>query len=364
MRTLLLILALTLTAQAEPLTVTGRVDGQAPSQPRAAYLADGTPLIVFGAGNAVYVSRLAHGQVSEAVKVGQLDKLALGMRRGPRVAVSGDSLVVTAMGNRSVNGEAQATLVAWRSNDEGRSWSDPVAVHDYEADTREGLHDLAAGADGRLVCVWLDLRSGKTELFGSLSTDGGKSWQADRRLYRSPSGSICECCHPNVSVLADGTVGVLWRNSLAGNRDMYFASFTSDLAPKSEPAQLGQASWRLDGCPMDGGDLALREDGKAVAVWRRGSDLFLSEDTGPEQKIGSGLHPVVGLNAPGPVIAWQASRRGDLMVLRPGESSPLRIARRATFADLATSPGGPTLLVWEQDAEGGAVIMASDMSAD
>ena len=81
---------------------------------------------------------------------------------------------------------------------------------------------LTASDDGTLWCVWLDLRDRGTKLFVSKSIDQGATWTKNVLAYRSPSGSICECCHP--SILAQGSwVHILFRNSLKGDRDMYLA---------------------------------------------------------------------------------------------------------------------------------------------
>jgi hypothetical protein len=364
MRAILLVLFLTSSVMAAPpIEIARPLDRQSPAQPRGAFLSDGNAVVIYGVGNAICLTRLADGRAFEPVIVGRMDKLALGMRRGPRVAVSGKSIVVTAMGQRPVNGQARATLVAWRSEDGGNIWREAVPVHDPEADTREGLHDLAAHPDGRFACVWLDLRHGKTELVGSVSTDGGQTWNADQVLYRSPSGSICECCHPTVTFAADGSIVALWRNSIDGDRDMYMVRFDGDLAPRGEANKLGEGTWPIDGCPMDGGDVVLNGQGTGIAVWRRGTDLYVTEGTGPEKRLGSGQQPIVAMSPSGPIVAWQTARRGDLMVAQPGSTAPVRIAGRASFADLVTGPDGRTLLVWEQQSSDGSVVMATEFTS-
>src|SRR3982751_1158276 len=74
----------------------------------------------------------------------------LGRHRGPRVAVSGSTVVVTAMYGDKSRSEQRANglpsdgdLVAWRSTDGGRSWAKPVVINDVAGSAREGLHAFA-----------------------------------------------------------------------------------------------------------------------------------------------------------------------------------------------------------------------------
>src|SRR5207244_1783591 len=125
---------------------------------------------------------------AEAQKVVSAPKLSLGMRRGPRIAAGKERVTVTFIADE---------LVACESVDGGRTWSAPTTINEVPGAAREGLHDLALAPDGLLFVTWLDLRSGKTELWGASSRDSGKSWSANEPVYRSPDGAICQCCHPS-----------------------------------------------------------------------------------------------------------------------------------------------------------------------
>jgi hypothetical protein len=72
--------------------------------------------------------------------------LALGRHRGPRISIAGDALVVTAILGSKVDG---GDLLAWRSTDDGRTWSAPVRLNSVADSAREGLHGL--GGAGALV---------------------------------------------------------------------------------------------------------------------------------------------------------------------------------------------------------------------
>src|SRR5690606_19480837 len=124
--------------------------------------------------------------------------------------------------------------------------------NDVPKSAREGLHALAVGPEGQLYCVWLDLRNNEPEVFGSSSTDGGKTWSPNRLIYRSPDGNVCECCHPSVTFDSKGHLYVMWRNWLDGNRDLYWSLSKDGGRTFSQAKKLGQGHWPLRNSPMDG----------------------------------------------------------------------------------------------------------------
>lgn len=115
-----------------------------------------------------------------------------------------------------------------------------MRVNDKADSAREGLHAMAAGKDGSLWCVWLDLRFKKSEIYAARSIDGGESWEPNIRVYQSPDGSVCQCCHP--SVIVQGTkLVIMFRNLLSGHRDMYVID-AQHTAADSSP--LVRITWR------------------------------------------------------------------------------------------------------------------------
>lgn len=89
-------------------------------------------------------------------------------------------------------------------------------------------------------------------LWAKFSLDGGRAWSEDRLVYAAPDGPICQCCAPSVAFAPDGRIGILWRNLVQGARDLY-ATETTDGLHFSPARKLGQGTWMLNGCPMDGG---------------------------------------------------------------------------------------------------------------
>lgn len=317
-----------------------------PRQPQATVSSDGTIYVVFGADETIYCCRSTDGGESfqSPTRIGSLPGLALGRRRGPRIAAGPKGAVVTAISHKTGN------LFAWYSNDEGRSWNGPQRVNDSPKDCREGLHAMAVAPDGGVFCTWLDLRSGSTEIFGSYSTDGGSSWGDNQRVYRSPSGTVCECCHPAATYDSNGRLHVMWRNSLKGARDMFLASSEDNGQTFSAANKLGQGVWTLNACPMDGGYLAAYGDGKLTTVWRRRDVIYRTDSPGTtESRVGTGLQPWVTGTRKGVTIVWLSRQNGPLMYLAPGLTEPRPIADSATDPVVVSPVNGqsPVLVVWE-----------------
>ena len=303
--------------------------------------------LTYGAGDAIYFtgSRDAGKTWSKPVTVAEQGKLSLGTRRGPRVAVTKDVIVVTAITGEKGRG-ADGDVMSWRSVDHGATWSTPTKVNDVAASAREGLHSLAAGGRNILFATWLDLRERGTKLYGSVSKDGGRTWSPNRLVYQSPSGSVCECCHPTAVVDSEGVIGVMFRNSLDGNRDMYLVRSTDGGATFGPAAKLGSGSWKLNACPMDGGSLVLGPNASSISVWRREGNLYLSNGS-DEALLGPGRQPVITRTSKGTFIAWSEGKSIRWKEVR--DNGARTLAEEGTFLSVVPMPEGGVLLAGERD---------------
>ncbi len=281
-------------------------------QPQAAILGSRIG-VAYGVGNSIrFVTSTDGGRTFGApVTLPARGVLSLGNHRGPRIVMTPSIIVISAIYGDKGKG-ADGDLISFRSRDGGRTWSQGTRVNDTAASAREGLHAMAA--EGNLVyAVWLDDRGGRKELYGAASPDGGASWGANQRIYQSPDGHICECCHPSVVVRSGGRdIDVMFRNFLGGSRDMFLAS-SRDGARTFKTAKLGEGTWPLNACPMDGGALTVDEEGP-LTVWRRGSSVFLDRPDSKEIEIGPGKNPTLA----GGAVIWTAP---DGLKMRAGEGT-------------------------------------------
>ncbi|HTM48478.1 MAG TPA: sialidase family protein, partial [Bryobacteraceae bacterium] len=295
---------------------------------------DGMVAVTFGADNAIYfsASRDQGKTFSTPVKVAEAPKLMLGRHRGPRIAITPAAIVISAVvaeappaaqpGPHKHVTPTSGDLKAWRSTDGGKTWSAGVAINDVAAAAREGLHSMASGG-GVVFATWLDLRSKGTRLYGSVSTDGGATWSKNRLVYESPSGTICQCCHPTAVIDSKGQIHVMWRNALEGNRDMYAAVSRDGGQSFGAASKLGGQSWKLEACPMDGGGLAASGT-RILAAWRRESTVYVSEPDKAERRIGDGKDPALAVAGGRAAVAW--SEGAALRAWREGQAAPETLA--------------------------------------
>jgi hypothetical protein len=294
-------------------------------QPQVSLDARGAIHVAFGKGTSVYHVQSKDGtHWSAPTLVGTLPKLALGLRRGPRIVASDRTTLITAISHEDGN------VHAWTSADD-TVWTEQPVLNTTPLSAREGLHALAGDGQGKVAATWLDLRTGKMSLWAKFSSDDGLHWSEDRLVYAAPEGPICQCCAPAVAFAADGRIGFLWRNLLQGARDLYLSE-TTDTLRFSPARKLGQGTWILNACPMDGGSLAYGPAGRSHPVWKRERTVFASDDLATEAKLAQpAAQAVAAYVGDIPVTLWEAN--GSLMMQR-GDAAPRTYARGGKFASI------------------------------
>ena len=79
--------------------------------------------------------------------------------------------------------------------------------------------------------------------------------------------------------------------------------------------KLGNGSWALNGCPMDGGGLVINKNENVETVWNRKGTIYACEPGKEEKKLGEGknctMESVNGKN----IYAWVEG--GNVIVLKP-----------------------------------------------
>ena len=207
----------------------------------------GTAHVVYGQGEVLFYAISPDGATFDTpVRVDSLPGLHVGASRGPQIAATVQSVVITAL-DKAGNVWAYTLIRATGQ------WQKRVRVNDVADIAKEGFVALTAGLDNVYNAVWLDLRGDKhNKIVGARSTDGGRTWSANQVLYQSPDGTVCECCQ--LSAVSQGQhVAIMFRNFLNGSRDMYLLQ-SSDAGQMFGTAQkVGEGTWKLNACPMDGG---------------------------------------------------------------------------------------------------------------
>lgn len=163
------------------------------------------------------------------------------------------------------------------SDDGGASFSNPnIRVPDTDTSDHTSPA-IAADSAGNVYVVWEDERSGDSDIYFTLSSDGGETW-ADPNLRVNTDGGTEGQYNPDIAVGPSGTVYVVWRDYRSGDGDIYIASSTDGGTTWTDPNvrvndDTGTADQRLPA-------LAVGPEGNVYVVWeddRNGhSDIYYS----------------------------------------------------------------------------------------
>ncbi len=308
--------------------------------------AKGIVHLVYGQDSTIYyaVASEQFSQFSPPVAVATLPHLVAGAKRGPQIGVTGNYVVITAVNQ-------MGDIFAYSLNRSTNHWSPAVRVNDVPVVAKEGFQAIAGTDRGTFHAAWLDLRNDrKNKIVGATSGDGGLTWSANQVIYRSPDGSVCECC--KVSVAATGNeVYVQFRNWLDGSRDLYLAHSTDGGKTYPSAQKSGTGTWKLTACPMDGGAVSLSATGWPITVWRRENTLYTCQPGEPEQAVATGRNITAGSGAAGIALAWDEG--GTVWLKAPG-TPPVALGKGQMPGVALT--GRSAVCVWEAD---GQVMMAT-----
>jgi len=181
----------------------------------------------------------------------------------PSIAVLPDgSLAAHWLANNEPGSEAYDLNVVM-SHDGGTTWSQPILPHRDHTKSEHGFVSLVAAPGGLLHVIWLDGRQTNEEGEGdmalmhtTISREGALSpeTQLDNR--------VCECCRTSAAVTPDGLI-VVYRDRTPNEiRDISVVRYVNGVW--SQPEQLSNEGWEIDGCPVNGP--AVSADGKNVAA--------------------------------------------------------------------------------------------------
>ncbi|MEJ8755588.1 hypothetical protein WG947_01155 [Pontibacter sp. H259] len=309
-------------------------------QPQISVTAEGTTRVVYGQGDAIYcvTSQDNGNSFSDPVIVGKIKDLLLGMAMGPQIASTPSHSVVTAIDKK---GNIHSFTLAHSAN----SWAKTGQVNDVPGVAAEGLMSIASNGEDTFYAVWLDVRSDKKNKVVLTSAKAPvTTWGANKVVYQSPDSTVCECCKPNIAV-KEKKVHIMFRNWLNGSRDFYLSSSTDGGQTFAAPVKLGQGTWKVDGCPMDGGGLLIDKNNTVQTTWQRDGSIYVTSPGSSEKAIGKGRNCRIS-NPASPVVAW---KDGDNLKVKFIASGKEQTIGKGTYIETATLPDKKTLCIWEND---------------
>jgi hypothetical protein len=305
-------------------------------QPQITIDTKGLVRIVYGQEGKIFysISKDKGASFSKPALVGEVEKMHLGMTRGPQLASSKDFSVVTAIDQK---GNIHSFILDHKTD----SWKKMKNVNDVQASAPEGLMGLSADDNNNFYAVWLDLRDNmKNNNICFATLNGNTLWSKNKIVYRSPDGHVCECCKPSIVAKGD-VVSIMFRNWIGGSRDLYLTT-SLDKGQTFDAAQkLGAGTWKLNACPMDGGGLSIDPKGKIHTVWRREGQIFSAEPGQREVLLGDGR----GCNITGDLMSWA---NGSNLIIKRRNGEQLAVGEGSALK-LNEFDDHVIVAVWEND---------------
>jgi Neuraminidase (sialidase) len=201
--------------------------------------------------------------------------------------------------------DASALMVA-RSSDGGETLDPVFKVADIQTSynkphTRTVTAAIAADRStskftDRVYVVWGDVRTGRTEIMLSISSDRGTTWTAPIVVSDAPATTRAsggpDQFMPTIAVNKNGTVGVLWYDRRDSDDNLsYYARFSASTdggvtwLPSVRVSESSHKAAGKSGTGVTGGDtagLAASADGIFHALW-------IDNRTGTQQVWTSGI---------------------------------------------------------------------------
>lgn len=183
------------------------------------------------------------------------------------------------------------------------------------------------------------------KIYVSSSKDEGKTWSISQLVYQSPDGSVCECCKPSIKSDEDGNIAVMFRNNINGSRDLHYTRSTDNGASFSVPQKLGSGTWKINGCPMDGGDFVNFGNNELITVWQREGTIYTANSDLSEQVIGVGRSPSISGNLKSYSIVYTNS--DEVMAIHEPMSMSEKIGNGTSAKVLSTEDA--VIYIWVSD---------------
>lgn len=328
-------------------------------------------------GHRVRFSRLEAESWSEPTTVAEGNNFFANWADFPGVARAADgTLYAHWLAKTAAETYAYSIFLA-RSTDGGESWQPIGRLNDDDTPTEHGFVSWVREDHG-LRAFWLDGR--EMERGGPMtvrSTRLGGSGGVGTVVWPSVvlDDRVCECCSTDAVSTAEGPLVVYRDRSQEEVRDTFLVSWSAD--GWSEPRPAATDGWTIEGCPVNGPEVAAQGDLVATS-WFTAAEgvpavrLALSPDGGrtfgePVVVDGDGPFGRVDLvldGQGGAIVSWLArsGERAAVRLRRVAESGemgePMTIAEtagaRASGFPRLVRRNGSLLISWVEVDEGSA----------
>jgi hypothetical protein len=189
----------------------------------------------------------------------------------PVLAGDGASSMIAHYLEKSENGKYTYDIKLRVSADSGKSWSEPILLHDDGKKAEHGFVSMAAFEENYFV-AWLDGRNavmeenengheghqGQMTVRGAIVDKSGKKvqeWVLDNK--------VCDCCQTSTVITANGPVVIYRDRSDTEIRDMSIVRLVN--GEWTKPQSIYADNWKIEGCPVNGPRIAALGNNMAIA---------------------------------------------------------------------------------------------------
>jgi hypothetical protein len=138
----------------------------------------------------------------------------------------------------------------------------------------------------------------------------------------------------------------MFRNWLNGSRDLYLLKSSNNGASFAAAQKLGMDTWKLNGCPMDGGGIIIDQSNTIRTTWQRKGMVYYAEPGKPEIYIGNGSNCNISGTGNSTLLTFQNNDTVKLVTLKDKSATAIG---KGSFLKSIILQGNTILCVWEQD---------------
>ncbi|HSG58713.1 MAG TPA: sialidase family protein [Woeseiaceae bacterium] len=255
----------------------------------------------------------------------------------PSVVAIDDSLWAAHWLAKAAEGTYEYDVFVSLSTDAGQTWQPPVRPHTDGTLSEHGFVSLYPMPDG-VGALWLDGRetvSGGGMTLRSAVLSPGTGVQSGHLVDEL----VCDCCQTDVAIGPEGPIAVYRDRTEDEIRDIYVTRFVDGRWEDGRP--VGNDGWKIAGCPVNGPAIAVSGDSVAV-TW------FTAANNVPIVKFAFSADGATTFSDPVEVATDRPiGRVGILLVdgttaivswLRQGEGGSGDVMARAVYADGRLGP--------------------------
>jgi hypothetical protein len=282
----------------------------------------------------------------------------------PRIEVDAEGIVHVAYPANAPGPDGEPSVVAHRytrSTDGGQSFESARTLSTLLADRHNtfmhggvgeahAFGTITVSSDGRVYAYWIDTRhmtaDGETAaIYGAVSADHGATFGEDFAIYET---SVCPCCQLTAVAPDEERVllGLRWVTD--GNvRDPSVAISTDGGRAFGAPARLGEARWRMDGCPLKPTTVAVHGD-HVYTTWYSAVEeppgvwFTRSTDGGASWNAGVPLHPAAAVSDAADLAVAPTGEIAVVWHAKAGKGRQIFFSRSAQAGERFSSPAALT----------------------